>query len=223
MRGRVDGLIIMSPHIDAHTLDANLPKSLPVVLLNCHVDGSEFDSLNVDNFGGAYQMVCHLLDHGHRRIAFIKGIERNYDAVERLRAYHAALKARDVEHSEHLEVGGDFTEASGYAAVKTVLSMTPRPTAIFASNDSMAIGALSALREAGIQVPAEMALAGFDDIPIASYMHPALTSVRVPISDLGVNAIRRLVHAVREKNNHNKQQEVLPTTLVRRESCGCQD
>lgn len=221
MRGRVDGLIIMSPHIDAHTLDANLPRSLPVVLLNCFVEGESFDSLNIDNFAGAYQMVKHLISHGHRRIAIIKGPEKNYDADLRLQGYRHAMMEVDRAAYDTVEIDGEFTEESGYAAVKKILSVVPRPTAVFACSDYMAIGALSALHEAGIEVPNEIALAGFDNIPIANFTEPALTTVNVAISNLGVRAITCLIDAVREKNNHKRQQVILPTTLVIRESCGC--
>lgn len=221
MRGRVDGLVIMSPHVDAQTLNANLPLSLPVVLLNCHVEGASFESLNVDNFAGALQMVRHLISHGHQSIAIIRGTENNFDAEERLRGYRFAMRETGEAYSECLEIQGNFSEASGYEGAQKILRMNPRPTAIFASNDSMAIGALSALQDAGLQVPEDMALAGFDDIPIAAYLTPSLTTVRVGISDLGVLAINRLIHAVQEKNKHTKQQSVLATTLAIRESCGC--
>jgi LacI family transcriptional regulator len=221
MSGRVDGLIIMSPQIDAQTLKTNLPKSLPVVLLNCFVDGVSFDSLNIDNFGGARAMVQHLIHHGHQRIAIIKGSEKNLDAEERLRGYRQALGEAGAERSETLEISGNFSEESGYEAAKKILAISPRPTAIFASNDSMAVGALSALREIGADIPAEMALAGFDDIPIARFLSPTLTSVRVSISDLGAVAIQKLVHAIREKNVHAKQHLMIPTGLALRESCGC--
>jgi len=222
MRGRVDGLVIMSPHIDAETLNENLPQSLPVVLLNCYVESHDFDALNIDNFGGAYAMTQHLLSHGHSRIAIINGIEMNYDAAERLRGYGAALRAGGGEWDEHLQVPGSFSEASGYDAARRLLALKSRPTAIFASNDSMAIGALSALRDEGIQVPEDIALAGFDDVPIASYLTPTLTSVQVGIHNLGVLAIDTVLHAVQHKNNHHKQQRVLTTTPSLRESCGCQ-
>jgi len=221
MRGRVDGLVIMSPHIDAHTLKENLPQSLPVVLLNCPIDDDSFDSLNVDNFGGAFAMVSHLLDHGRRRIAIIKGTERNLDAAERLRGYRGALTSAGATPDGALERDGGFSEAGGYEAARSLLSLPVRPDAIFASNDSMAIGALSALRDAGLQVPGDISLAGFDDIPIASYLTPSLTSVHVGIHSLGVQAIETLLNAVRGKNNHRKNQIVLPTTLRLRESCGC--
>ena len=222
MRGRVDGLVIMSPDIDSAALVANLPASSPVVLLNCFVDGDGFDSLTIDNFGGASAMVHHLIAGGHRRIAFIKGAERNYDAAERLRGYRAALSEAGIEWEEALELHGDFTESGGHAAGHRIASFRQRPTAVFAANDSMAIGALAALREAGVRVPDDMAVAGFDDIPIARYMSPPLTSVRVPISEMGERAVHMLLHAIDGKNLHARKQETLPTTLVIRASCGGQ-
>jgi LacI family transcriptional regulator len=221
MRGRVDGLVVMSPHIDAETLKENLPQSLPVVLLNCHVESHEFDSLTIDNFAGAHAMTKHLLEHGHTRIAIIKGIEHNFDAAERLRGYATALLERGVPLETALQVEGDFSESAGHDAVKRLLCHTPRPTAIFASNDSMAIGALSALRDAGMHLPEDMALAGFDDVPIAPYLTPALTSVTFGIHNLGVRAIETVLHAVSHQNTHHKQQILLPTSLVLRGSCGC--
>jgi LacI family transcriptional regulator len=221
MRGRVDGLVIMSPHIDAETLNENLPQSLPVVLLNCHVESNGFDSLNIDNYGGACAMTKHLLSHGHTHIAIIKGTEHNFDADERLRGWTDAVRAAGLIPDPHYQVEGNFTEASGYEAVAKLLKLVPRPTAVFACNDSMAIGAISALRDQEIHMPDEIAVAGFDDVPVASYLTPTLTSVQVGINNLGVRAIETLLHAVLNKNAHKKRQIVLPTTLSLRESCGC--
>jgi LacI family transcriptional regulator len=162
MRGRVDGLIVMSPDIDAPTLAANLPESLPVVLLNCAVEGTSYDAISVDNFGGAYAMVRHLLSTGRDRVAIITGSSRNYDARERLRGYRAALRdagAELREGEEGWEIPGDFTETGGYNAARTIASRNDgipserRPNAVFAANDAMAIGALSAFRELGLSVP----------------------------------------------------------------------
>jgi LacI family transcriptional regulator len=221
MRGRVDGLVVMSPHIDAQTLDANLPHNHPVVLLNCHVDGDGFDSINIDNVHGSRELVSHLISHGHRRIAIIKGTEHNLDAEERLRGYCEAMEAGGAGVDEALQLPGEFTQASGYDAVQKILDLRPRPTAIFACNDSMAIGALSALRDCGVQVPQDMALAGFDDVPVASYLTPSLTSVQAGIQGLGILAIETLLDAVRNQEHHQKKQVVMPTTLMVRESCGC--
>ncbi len=223
MRGRVDGLIVMYPEIDGTVLRSNLPESMPVVLLNCLVSDGAFDAINIDNFGGAYAMVRHLVGHGHRRIAIIKGEAKNHDAAERLRGYRAALQDSGIEQDDLLEVGGAFTEATGYAATERLLESGSGATAIFAANDSMAIGAVSAVRRSGRRVPADMAVAGFDDIPIARYLNPRLSSVHVPISELGTRAMDRLMEAVRFENGHVRRQEYLPTRLKLRRSCGCGD
>jgi LacI family transcriptional regulator len=221
MRGRVDALVIMSPHIDAETLNENLPRTLPVLLLDCRVESNGFDSLNIDNEAGAAAMTKHLIGHGHRRIAIIKGTDGNVDAAERWRGYCAAMQAGGLPPDDRLQVAGDFTEASGYDAARALLAVSPRPTAIFACNDSMAIGALSALRDEEIQIPEQMALAGFDDVPVGSYLSPGLSSVHVGINNLGIKAIETVLHAVRNKNAHHKQQILLSTSLTLRESCGC--
>jgi LacI family transcriptional regulator len=220
MRGRVDGLIVLSPDVDAQTLQRNLPETLPVVLLNTYVDGSSFDSIQIDNYGGAYAMVRHLAGLGHRQIVLIRGPKENVDARERLRGYREALRSLGLEPSPELEIEGDFSEDSGYRAGRLLLNLRPRPTAVFAANDSMAIGCLFALREAGARVPEDVALAGFDDIPIARYLTPSLSSVQVPIAELGMRAMERLLHAVDNKNEHERRQETVPTTLVVRGSCG---
>jgi LacI family transcriptional regulator len=161
------------------------------------------------------------MGHGHSRIAIIKGTERNSDAAERFQGYLDAHRERGVAVDQALQVAGDFGQASGYQAAQQLLALPVRPTAIFSSNDAMAIGALSALRDAGIQVPGEIALAGFDDVPMASFLTPSLTSVSVDIHNLGVLAIQTVLHAVSHKNEHHKQQVLLPTSLQLRESCGC--
>ncbi|HEY8484120.1 MAG TPA: LacI family DNA-binding transcriptional regulator [Longimicrobiales bacterium] len=222
MRGNVDGLIVMSPSLEARALAPSLPENVPVVLLNCCVEGSSLAALNIDNFGGAYAMVEHLVAvHGHRRVAIIKGPEENWDARERLRGYRAAMQALAGGGSEELEFPGDFTQRSGYAAAQRILELDPRPTAIFAANDSMAIGALSALSEAGVRVPEEVAIAGFDDIPIARYTNPPLSSVHVGIGELGARAMARLLEAIEQGDDEARRQEVLPTRCVLRSSCGC--
>jgi LacI family transcriptional regulator len=220
MRGRVDGLVVMSPHIDVAVLAANLPESLPAVMLNTPQSTSEFDTLSVDNFGGARAMVAHLVAHGHERIAMVRGPEPNHDAEERVRGYRAALADAHIAPDTGLEPEGDFSEQGGYRAVRALLALDRPPTAIFAANDSTAIGAISALREAGVAVPTQVAVAGFDDIPISRYLTPALSSVRVSINDLGTRAMEQLVRAVEEQNRHVRVHQTLPTSLVIRDSCG---
>ncbi|HEX2780754.1 MAG TPA: substrate-binding domain-containing protein, partial [Gemmatimonadaceae bacterium] len=220
MRGRVDGVAIMSPVSHAETLVAGLPRSVPIVLLNCSAEVAGVDTLDIDNYGGAFAMTRHLLASGRRRIAFICGPKGNADGEERLRGYRAALESAGVVADRTLELEGDFQEYSGYRAAKTLLAMTPRPDALFAGNDSMAIGAIGGLRETGARVPEDVAVVGFDDIPIARYVHPPLTTVRVDIAQLGARAVATLLHAVGHKNEHARVRETFATELVVRPSCG---
>jgi LacI family transcriptional regulator len=220
MRGRVDGLIIMSPHIDAATLDTSLPSHLPVVLLNCRAENGGHESINVDNFGGAHAMTRHLLAAGHRRIAFVRGPRGNFDAEERLRGYRTALREHGIEPRPEWEATGDFTKAGGERATRELLARDPRSTAVFAANDATAIGVLSALRAARCVIPEDVAVAGFDDIPVARYLHPPLTSVGVSITGLGRLATDKLLRAISERNEHVKKSEVLPVKLFVRASTG---
>jgi LacI family transcriptional regulator len=220
MRGRVDGLILMSPALGAHLPVRDLPERFPVVMLSCNASGRAFDSIVVANRQGAYEMVRHLVARGHRRIAMITGPSRNFDAVERWRGYRAALESAGIRRARQWEVAGDFNQGSGFDGCRKLLRCEPPPTAIFAANDAMAIGALSALAEAGVPVPDEMAVAGFDDIPMARYMHPPLSTVRVDISALGERAARRLLDGMGNGRRHHNRRETLPVTLVIRESCG---
>jgi LacI family transcriptional regulator len=223
MRGRVDGLIVLSPDMSAPALRASIPESFPAVLLNSVSGGGPFDLINIDNYNGAFAMVQHLTALGHRRIAFIKGPPANNDATERLRGYRDAMRAlgNDNNGSEELEYPGNFREDAGYRAGQRIVKRASPPTAIFAANDGMAIGCLAALRAAGKAVPEDFALAGFDDIPIASFISPPLTSVRVSIAELGASAAERVLYGVRNKNGHKRLHLTLPTTLVARGSCGC--
>ena len=219
MRGRVDGMIIMSPDLEAQRTLHTLQGSFPVVLLNGGAESKAFDTITIDNHEGATAMVRHLIAHGHKRIAMIGGPERNYDAAERLRGYESALAESGIARDESLEVRGDFSELSGHRAVQQLLALSPRPTAIFAANDSMAIGALSALRERGLRVTKALAVAGFDDIPLARYKNPPLSTVHVDISLLGERAAALLLSSL-QKGPRARQQLQLSTTLVIRASCG---
>ncbi|MBN8588714.1 MAG: LacI family DNA-binding transcriptional regulator [Rhodothermia bacterium] len=219
MQGRVDGLVVMSPDIDAASLQTNLPASLPVVLLNCYVEGDAFDSINVDNYGGSYSIVRHLTRLGHRKIGIITGSANNHEAQERYRGYEDALRDAGLTDPV-LRYEGDFNEASGHKGALFLMRHPEPPTAIFAMNDGMAIGAMAALRGLGLKVPEDIAIVGFDDIPTSQYLEPPLTSVHVPIFEMGQRAMERLLMAIQEENDHTRRQEKFPTSLVIRQSCG---
>ena len=220
LQGRVDGLIVMSPHADAGVLAANLPAALPTVLLNTRVAPGTWPAFSIDNYGGAAAMMKHLFASGRRRIAFISGPDNNFDADERLRGYRDAIAAR--KGAIEIVLRGDFSESSGYRAGIAICEGDEKPDAIFAANDMMALGCLFALTERGVGVPGDIALAGFDDIPIARFVTPPLTTVRVRIADLGRRAFERL-DALIAADDGAKTTERLDCDLVVRQSSGGHD
>lgn len=218
MRGRVDGLLVMSPHVDAALLSDNLPEDLPIVLMSSAA-GAQYAAISVDNYSGAYAMVAHLVGQGYRRIAFLSGPADNFEAQERLRGYRAALAALTPQAAAQV-YDGDFSEESGQRVGRMLAAAQERPDALFAANDMMAIGALLALREGGVELPGQIALAGFDDIRIARYVMPALTTVRVPIADLGMQALELLHAQIGQAERVPATTRTLAADLVVRASTG---
>ena len=218
MQGRVDGMLVMSPHVDANYERDDLPHNVPLVLINAPPN-AHHPTLNVDNFGGAYAMIRHLVGRGHRHIAMIAGPEHNFDAAERLRGYRQAM-AKYASGQATQVLPGDFTEESGYAAGKRLLAQKVQPQAVFAANDIMAVGCLYALNEANVRVPHDIALAGFDDIPIARFVTPPLTTVRARIADLGRNALESLALQLETPDAEQNRTQTLGCEIIVRESCG---
>lgn len=219
MQGRVDGMLILSSRVDAAFLRANLPASVPAVLLNSAVKSKSYTVLNVDNYGGAHAMVQHLLAAGHAGVSFIAGPPGNFDAQQRELGYRDAM-AKYAPHASLDVIAGDFTEDSGYRAGHQLLARHPRPQAVFAANDMMAVGCLYAFKDAGLVVPRDIALAGFDDIPIARYVTPSLTTVRVRISDLGHSALEQLARLLEDPQHVATPHHAPDCEIVVRETCG---
>ncbi|MBW8881372.1 MAG: LacI family DNA-binding transcriptional regulator [Asticcacaulis sp.] len=205
MGGRVDGLLVMSPFVDSQDLAAVLPLNLPLVTIASRIGRVEQGSISVDNFGGGMTAVEHLIDQGCRTIAHISGPDSNFEAQERRRGFLVAAEKADLDR-EPLIFEGDFTEESGYRGAKAFLAACAQsgeamPEGIFVANDMMAVGCLLALREAGRSVPGDVALVGFDDIPIARFASPPLTTLRVGVFDLGRRGLELLVAAM-EREEH---------------------
>lgn len=220
LRGRVDGLIIMAPDVASSQAIAELMRSYPVVLLNAPSSRDLCDTISIANFEGAHTLVRHLIGLGHTRIAALLGPTGNNDAEDRRKGYKSALHEAGLNGVPPQEVRGDFTEASGYQAAEALLALSPRPTAVFALNDYMAIGLLGALNDRGVRVPQDLAVAGFDDIAVSRYLSPPLTTVHVDAHDLGRRAVQQWLLGVQGVRDRAKVHEVLPTKLVVRGSCG---
>ena len=213
MRGRVDGLIVMAPHLQDEEFATALPGGTPAILINSRLKVGGRPAIRLDNAAGARVVADHLIAIGRRRIVHIAGPIGNIDAEERAAAFTQAV-ARDPSVQSEI-VQGDFYEESGRAAVLALIGGGHRFDAIFAANDMMAIGALEALRGSGLQVPDDVAVAGFDDVPLAS--HLGLTTVRVRIAELGERAIERLI-AILEGGEDSGAEELHEPELIVRAS-----
>ena len=222
MRGRVDGLLVMAPEVSSASLATALPDGLPTVILNTASTAGAAAAVTVDNMGGTRVVVHHLAALGHQLVAFLCGPSRNADAAARLRGYRTAMRATGLTVHESLVLHGDFTEQGGWLAARALIARDGRrPTALFAANDAMAVGVLLALHESGIDVPGDISVVGFDDIPIARYVTPSLTTVRVAIDVLGGRAAALLFRALTDPMMQgNGRREVIPAELIIRQSCG---
>ncbi|WP_251977284.1 LacI family DNA-binding transcriptional regulator [Salinicola avicenniae] len=191
--------------------------TLPMVNVCEVLDAPPCPTATLDNRAAAREMTEHLIACGHRRIAMIKGPRRSPLTRDRLLGYRDALAAAGIDFDESLLLPGDFTPPSGYAAAQRLLTLPVRPSAIFCESDEMAIGALQCLREAGIDVPGEMSLAGFDDIEFARFCAPPLTTIAQPAEAFGEAAVEMLI-ALIEQRPLEIEHRVLPHRLVVRES-----
>lgn len=217
LKGRTDGLIAMTPQLNAGE-PHGMPERFPFVTVG-HPPRPHQSSLTIQNFEGSVAMIRHLAGLGHRRIAIVKGPEHNYDAAERRRGYRATVAELGLDADPALELPGDFDERSGAAAAGPLLALARPVTAVFAANDAMAIGLLGALRERGVAVPETVALGGFDDIMLARYVDPPLTTVHVDIVAYGARAAELVLDALREPAAP-RPRATLTTTLTVRRSTG---
>lgn len=220
MRGRIDGLIALVPDAESARAVRDFTRAFPVVALDPGAEIPECGSISIANFDGARAMVRHLIGLGHHVIATVRGPEGNIDAEERLRGYRAALAESRIELPAEFVLAGDFTEESGHQAAAAILALEPRPTAVFAANDCIAIGLMSALRDEGVRVPEDIAMGGFDDIAISRYLNPPLTTVHVDAHELGGRAVDQILPHTRTKKALPIRHDMLSTTLVVRTSCG---
>jgi LacI family transcriptional regulator len=222
LRGRADALIVLWPHSDASFLDDIASSGPPLLLLSAPDGPDGVSRMAVDNRGGAYAATTHLAEHGHDRIAVLTGPEANAEARDRLAGYRQAIHNAGAVSDPNLVFAGDFSRESGAALAHDVLACRPRPSALFAANDAMAIGALRTLRREGVDVPDDLALVGFDDIPTAQYVSPSLTTVRVPMRTLGREGMQRVLNLLSPASGDTSSPtQTLNTELVVRTSCGC--
>ena len=214
MRGRVDGLLVMAPDAEHQHLLEALSPTIPAVLLNCHEQKAGLASVGIDNEGGARAMTDFLIARGYRRIAFVSGPRNNRDSAARQAGFVAALAAETGER-QPLIITGDFSEASGAEAARLLIAGRMPVDAIFCANDMMAVGCCSVLADAGLEVGAEVGVAGFDDIPIAHYTAPALTTMNARIFELGATAAEKLIRLIGNPDGARDSTILTPQLIAR--------
>jgi DNA-binding LacI/PurR family transcriptional regulator len=216
---RIDGLILSGPRFDDEALMALQKDRFPTVLMG-QIPHTDFYSVDIDNFSAAYQAVNHLIKLGHQRIACITNAHPSYTAaVERLRGYRTALERHSIPFDKDIVHYGDFTPESGFHQMKDLLEEDTHVTAVFAASDVVAIGAKGAIREHGLRIPNDIALVGFDDVPLARYLDPPLTTVRLPATELASRASEMLIKIIQGSYPPQKQL-LLGSRLIVRRSCG---
>ncbi len=217
---QVEGILWARPSAepdDRHLL-ALLETGVPVVTTAYHLPTETLTVVDVDNVEGAQQATRCLLENGRRQIVMISGPATWKSVVDRTEGYRRALDAAGVAFDPSLVVEGDWSYASGSSAVEKLLTRGKSFSGLFAQNDQMAIGAIHALRQAGRRVPEDVAVVGYDDIPVAAYCDPPLTTIRQPMCEVGQMATRLLIQAI-EDSNSAQDGALLKTTLVKRHSC----
>ena len=221
--GRVDGMILMVPQLQNEVAELIRNSKRPVVLMNISRNIENVVSFNIDNYQGAFTIVEHLIQkHGYKNIGMILGPEGNWDAAERYRGFRDALAQYSIPLKENLIVQGSFTAQSGYYGFGRLMSQKEKPEAIFAANDMMAVGIYQAAREVNLSIPHDVAVVGFDDIYLSKLLTPRLTTMHVPIFELGSKAIRYLFKMIEDPETFKKPyREDLTTGLMIGQSCGC--
>jgi LacI family transcriptional regulator len=220
-RDTVDGVLLVSPYLKEAEMLLLRDFKVPVVVIGCRVGDTGVDYVDSDNERAAAGVVDHLVGKGHKKIACITGeVEISGDAADRLREFRKAMSRHGLPVPDAYVVGGDFGKGSGERAMKKLLSIKPRPTAVFASNDHMAMGAWDAIVSARLRVGKDIALVGFDDISPASTPPYSLTTVKQDFRAISTKAAQLLIEKIQNRKDWKPQQVLVPTRLIVRQSCG---
>jgi len=214
---RVDGLLVVRTRKQDPRIAYLLEQRITFLAFGRSDLAEDFPYLDVDGEAGMLMLTRHLIERGHRRIAYVDAPPDVMFRHYRLRGYRRALRGAGLVYDPELVVGGRLTNASGYRAAKRLMALDPRPTAVIANNDLMALGVMSALSEMGLRVGKEIAVAGFDDIPMAKSTHPPLTTVQQPIYHIGRRICRMLLMLL-QGASLDEPHVVLKPELVVRES-----
>jgi len=213
---QVDGIIFVATGDQADSLDFLLRQNMPVVMIDRDVPKVEVDAVLTDNQLGGFLATHHLIELGHKRIACIAGPSSITPSAERIIGYRRALEQAGLSYDENLIVRGDYHAQSGMEITHSILRMNPRPTAIFALNDLMALGALRAAAETNYSVPRDLAVVGYDNLELARFTNPPLTTIAQPKKEIGAQAVNLLVDRISQKSRPPNRLVLAPELIIRR-------
>lgn len=217
---RVDGLVCISLGMTADHLAPVLRRQTPIVFFERAMPGLELDAVEIDNFQGAYDATAHLIALGHRRVGCVTGLPNSTLNETRVRGYQQALTAAGLAADPAFMLHGDYSAASGMRHGQALLDRADpdRPSAVFAFNDLMAMGVLQAAQERGLHAPDDLAVIGFDGLPLTAHTSPPLSTVAQPVAEMGATAIAMLLDRIKGNVAEPARVRTFPARLVARQS-----
>jgi LacI family transcriptional regulator len=215
--GLLDGVIVQTAHKGDKLINRLINSGVPVIVAGRPFNTSGVSYIDVDNIQASYQAVNYLIKLGYKRIGTITGMISSTPAIDRLEGYKKAIRDQGWRVDKNLIAEGDFSEQSGYEGMKQLLAV--KPDAVFAASDTMAIGAIRLVKEAGLRIPEDVAFVGFDDLPVSSLSDFKLTTVRQPIFRFGAQAVTTLIDLI-ENGIKPSRRIIMETELIIRDSCG---
>jgi len=221
LQQQVDGILLVPACGTCDSVEMIQKQATPVVVLDRRMpSNTKVDVVRCDSVDGAYRLVQLLIGLGHRQIAVLSGPKIVSTAEDRVTGYHQAMVEAGIDERLHLVSYGTYTQSSGYEMAQRVLNVNPRPTALFAANNLIAIGALKAVQDAGLCVPDDVAMVGFDDLPANLLISPFFTVAVQPAYEMGQRATRLLLARLAGDAPEHCQEVILPTELIVRQSSG---
>lgn len=218
--GLVGGFIVLVPFMDRKIKEALMHERVPFVIISGSTEIDDYNSVSVDNYKAAYELTEYLITKkGYKKFAHITGPLENNDALLRMEGFLDACLKHNINVLKSWIVKGNFTKESGIEATRKLLELKNKPEVIFAANDWTAVGCYEVIFEKGLKIPRDLAVVGFDDVMISRHLHPPLTTVKVPTSELGQTAANVLINKIHNRNHSAAQSIKIATELVIRKSC----
>ncbi len=220
LRRRIDGILLVPASTSPDPIRLIQKQGIPVIVLDRQVSGVDVDIVRADSEKGAYQLTKHLLSQGHKQIIMLAGPRSVSTALDRVNGFRRAFNEFGLELNDDQILWGSFTQESGYEMAKISLEGTPKPTALFAGNNFLAVGAQRALREMNYRIPEDIVMVAVDEIPPAFTIEPVLTVAKQPAREMGKQAAALLLERIKGEGDSSCTQIVLPTELIIRNSNG---